>query len=476
MSIIPGTFTTPPPGTSWRGGFVRDDVTGAIITAGPTQGYLASMFTGDDQAKMQLAVSDDLDTWTPVGYSLAAPDPPATLRDPNLIEYGGKLWCAYTHTNYGIANDFFGLARSDNGGVTWTILADKSVANANTVMGGTIRAAWVDNWYLDDSGVPHLFISVTTDPTFAGPFKKIETHPLTTDMAGAWSTPVRCDTGLPASTLDYSVTKIGATYHLFVKDNTTERICHATGSSYLGPWTVDNTDVIGMAQVEASEVTMLPNGTYRLTFDNYIHAPATGVDQIVNPDADGWRFRHARTGCRDSATLTGGWSAVKWLDGLNRFARIIQPRSVDITPLRRTQPGHSCLIARTGALNVLNNTMTPVSFDTIVYDLDGMFTLTRPGVAVCRVPGEYDVAGYVLWPPGGSGGDRFLQITGNNLDIAGLTSKLPNIANDVHQGVNWPLRLRRGDELRMQVFQNSGITLQPNPVVAPSMSISRKSN
>lgn len=456
------------------GGFTRDDATGALVVkgfGGPPR-YLASFFGGDDTkgTVAMLATSDDGTNWLPYGPPVHTAVTPASLRDPCVIEYQGVLWMAYTHATFGLANTVFGLSKSIDGGLTWTRLTDVSVAGASAVMGGTIQTAWVDNWYIDDLGVPHLFLSVMIDPTFVGPVKRIETHPLDTTMT-SWSAAVRCDSGLPTSSLDYSVTKIGSVYHGYFKDNTAERIVHATSSSYLGPWTVDNTDVFGMAQIEASNVFLLPDGiTYRVTADHYLESPATGADQVTNPNADTWRYRFARSYYRDTTDFST-YTAVKELVGVGRFPRIRKIETVDISGLRLGARGSHLQIARASTGQSIPNggAVSVATFDTVVEDSDGMFDLaSRPSVAVVRVPGLYVLAGFAMFPAGAGAGSRFVQVTGNGFNLPGLSDKRPGVAGvDSHIPVSAPVRLRRGDELRVGLFQDSGgaLVTSPDPAV-----------
>ena len=65
--------------------------------------------------------------------------------------------------------------------------------------------------------------------------------------------------------------KVGSTYHVFAKNETTKYIEHATATSLTGPWTiVGSGNWAGWGSgLEGPALVQLPDGRWRLYFDNY---------------------------------------------------------------------------------------------------------------------------------------------------------------------------------------------------------------
>lgn len=179
-----------------------------------------------------------------------------TVRAP-----GGKCWLAHqTPLNY-LAGPY--LAESMDcthwrgvGTVNWPAR--------------TTDALGVGGWFVDDDGSVHM----TADHcpgTCAGTGSMVEVHPLNAQMTGYWSAPVAL--GVAADTGENpALVKVGSTYNLFYSHTAGGNypIYQATSTSLTGPYTVTNTNPLGLGTTvnqDALSVLSMGGSTWRLYFD-----------------------------------------------------------------------------------------------------------------------------------------------------------------------------------------------------------------
>jgi hypothetical protein len=425
------------------------------IAGGLRPQHLGVYFGGDDAmgTKLFLAVGN-LDRMTPVGAPVFTPTiGSAWCRDPDVEFWQGKYWLAFTHATFGQNVTGFGLAYSTDL-QNWTQMADVDMSAA---VGGAANRVWVDQWFIHpDTGQLHLFLSCTSGGD-AGNFTRYETHP-TNSTATTWSAPVLCSSGLPTTTLDYSPIKDSSgTWHLFYKNNATERIGRATATSFLGPWSVQTADIFGNSwpSIEASFVIRRPGGGYRLFFDRYVHPSFPG------------NFIHARTFYSDSSDLIT-WGTPQQHPNLGRHARVHEINGLDAAKLLASASSSFCELRRFAAQTLANNTIVPIQFDQLPEDTDGMWSGTAGSgspldaalsgnatpVANVRNGSVYTVTAHGIWLAGT--GDRYMEIDINGIPI--ITQKLTNgnVSIDSAFNVAQPLRLYRGDQVRLAMYQSSG--------------------
>jgi hypothetical protein len=431
---------------------IYDD--GSINSSAPPDQYLGVGFGGDDAAgaKPFLSVGGNLDRLTTVGAPIFTPTiGNAWCRDPDIEFWEGRYWLAFTHGTFGQALTGFGLAYSTDL-QNWTQVADINMSAA-----GTPNRVWVDQWFVNpDTGQLHLFLSCTSGGD-AGNFARWETHPLDSG-ATTWSAPVLCSVGLPTSTLDYSPIKDDSgLWHLFYKNNTTERIGRATSTTFLGPWTIQVADIFGNTwnHIEAAFVMRRPGGGFRLFFDRYINPPST-TDYI-----------HARTHYADSADLIT-WNTPKAHPNLARHSRVRRINGMDASRLLASATPSFCELRRFAAQSLPNGQITPIEFDQLPEDSDGMWSgvagsgnaLDAPlsgnatPVANVRNGGVYMLTAHGIWLAGT--GDRYIEIAINGTAV--ITQKIANGAISIDTAINLgqPLRLYRGDQVRLAMYQASG--------------------
>ncbi|AGZ43831.1 glycoside hydrolase family 43 protein [Actinoplanes friuliensis] len=256
--------------------------------AGPAPHYLMTAFTNSSESNMYV-----YDSANGTDYSLIranAYTPPAGLiRDPSVMRHtDGYYYLVYT-TNW--TGNTIGFARSADH-VTWTFLRNVTVG-----LNGSTGSTWAPEWFKDTDGSVHVVFSASTAGT-AGQFQPYKITATSGDLS-TWS--ARTAIGIPANHIDTFVVRSGATYHAFVKNETTKYIEHATAPALTGPWTFTGTgNWAGWGSgLEGPALVQLPSGAWRLYFDQY----------------GAGRYYYA-----DSSNLTT-WSAKTELPGLSGTVR-----------------------------------------------------------------------------------------------------------------------------------------------------------
>ncbi|MFC5835571.1 glycoside hydrolase family 43 protein [Nonomuraea insulae] len=230
----------------------------AAHAAGPAPHYLMTAFTNASQSNMYVYDSANATAFTLIRANAYTP-PSGLIRDPSVIRHtDGYYYLVYT-TNW--TGDTIGFARSADA-VTWTFLRNVTVG-----LNGATGSTWAPEWFKDSDGSVHVIYSASTAGT-AGQFRPYRIT-ATNSALSAWSAPAAL--GIPANYIDSFVVKVGSTYHNFLKNETTKYIEHATATSLTGPWTFAGTgNWAGWGSgLEGPALTRLPDGRWRLYFDNY---------------------------------------------------------------------------------------------------------------------------------------------------------------------------------------------------------------
>ncbi|MDP4508934.1 glycoside hydrolase family 43 protein [Nonomuraea turcica] len=261
---------------------------GAAHAAGPAPHYLMTAFTNSSESNMYVYDSANATTFTLVRANAYTP-PSGLIRDPSVLRHtDGYYYLVYT-TNW--TGDTIGFARSADS-VTWTFLRNVTVG-----LNGATGSTWAPEWFRDSDGSVHVIYSASTTGT-AGQFRPYRIT-ATNSALSSWSGPTPL--GIPANYIDSFVVKVGSTYHNFLKNETTKYIEHATATSLNGPWQFTGTgNWAGWGSgLEGPALTRLPDGRWRIYFDNYT----------------GGRYYYA-----DSSNLTSFGARVE-LSGLSGTAR-----------------------------------------------------------------------------------------------------------------------------------------------------------
>lgn len=239
-------------------------VTGLAVTApaaqaaGPVPHYLMTAFTNSSESNMYVYDSANATNFSLLRANAYTP-PSGLIRDPSVMRHSdGYYYVVYTT---GWTGDTIGFARSADH-TTWTFLRNVKVG-----LNGSTGSTWAPEWFKDTDGSVHVIYSASTTGT-AGQFRPYRVTATNADLS-TWTSPVAL--GIAANYIDSFVVKSGGTYHNFLKNETTKYIEHATATSLNGPWTFRGTgNWAGWGSgLEGPAVVQLPDGRWRLYFDQY---------------------------------------------------------------------------------------------------------------------------------------------------------------------------------------------------------------
>ena len=188
--------------------------------------------------------SSDLQNWVcgPVNY-VPTSSGAQGVRDPSVLKttyFGGSHVVAHTknpaQVNFSYTATSFVVAGSSDG-VNFTEAGE--VDCSAVLSGASYPTVWAPEWFVDSDGSVHVFvaISATGENTDTG-FQVYEVHPLTTSLSGAWSTPVVVSgTSLPTNMIDPFMVKIGGTYFLWYKNESTKYLEIVSSTSLTSGYT-----------------------------------------------------------------------------------------------------------------------------------------------------------------------------------------------------------------------------------------------
>jgi hypothetical protein len=318
-------------------------LTGVVATpspaaaAGPAAHYLMTAFTNSSESNMYVYDSADAAGFSLVRANAYRP-PSGLIRDPSVLRHtDGYYYIVYT-TNW--TGDTIGFARSPDQ-VTWTFLRNVTVS-----LNGATGSTWAPEWFKDSDGSVHVIYSASTTGT-AGQFRPYRIT-ATNGALSAWSTPVAL--GIPANYIDSHIVKDGGTYHNFVKNETTKYIEHATATSLSGPWHFAGTgNWAGWGSgLEGPALTRLPDGRWRIYFDNYTagrYYYADSADlysfgarvQLPGLSGTARHFTVLREDSGDGTVLPSGTRSLRSANFPDRYARA-RDNSTFIDPLNSSSP------------------------------------------------------------------------------------------------------------------------------------------
>jgi hypothetical protein len=240
-------------------GFGQVTGTANANAAGPAAHYLMTAFTNSSESNMFVYDSPNASTFTMAKANAYSP-PSGLVRDPTVMRHSdGYYYIAYT-TNW--TGNTIGLARSADY-LTWTFQRNITISVAPT-SGST----WAPEWFKDTDGSINLIMSVSQTGT-AGRFQAYKIS-ATNSTLSSWSAPAPLS-GIGPNYIDSFIVKVGGIYHDFVKNETTKYIEHATATSLTGPWRFVGTgNWAGWGSgLEGPALVQLPNGSWRIYFDQY---------------------------------------------------------------------------------------------------------------------------------------------------------------------------------------------------------------
>lgn len=232
---------------------------------------------GTDQSLYLLQGNDGSNWWRmPIAYK---PNGTALVRDPSVVKIGNIWWMAHTRT--AITGNSFDIAKSTDGrAFTYVTTVDCSA-----FAGASGGNCWAPEWFIDTDNTVHIIVSLTT--TNGSLLKLYEVNP--TDLTGltTWSVPVLLGgTGWPTSYIDGQVTKVGATYFLWYKDQA-GYTCYASSSSLLTGYTQVKTGLWNANLIMGKEgMFMIPMGGSRWRL--YLDPGGTAPGYVYHDSFDNW--------------------------------------------------------------------------------------------------------------------------------------------------------------------------------------------
>ena len=238
--------------------------------------------------------------WTQFG---PAPISSTGERDPALIHHDGLWWIAATS---GASNSWDLYTSPDL--ITWT---GPTAVSVSGVAG--VTNAWAPHWFVDNDGTVRVYIALSTDS--GSTFNIYEMHPTARDMS-TWSTPSNLTaSGFAAKNIDPCVVRVGLTYYMFFKDDTTGfghtgPIDLATSTSPTSGWTVTQTGNwagwqtgLSVSRIEAPQIVQMDDGRFRIYFVN-------------NNNLDSLNVYYSET---TDSTFATGWSSATAISSLSAY-------------------------------------------------------------------------------------------------------------------------------------------------------------
>jgi hypothetical protein len=250
--------------------------------------YVYPTFKGDGAANQELWIYTSTNG---TSFSVFADTnyrgPTGVLRDPSIIKHSdGKYYIAYTVQSWTTQSTHFNIASSTN------LLAWTHVASVNAGVAGTAYT-WAPEFFVEGSTV-RLIVSLGTSNHQFTPYVYTAQNSALT----SWSGPVNA--GIGSNYIDMFVVKSGATYHAFIKNETTKFIERFTSSSLTSGWT--NRGTLWTSGHEGPTVAQMDNGVWRIYVDRYTNG---GIWTATSSDLNAWSGLSSVPcpGCRHGTVL-----------------------------------------------------------------------------------------------------------------------------------------------------------------------------
>ncbi len=231
--------------------------TSTVHAATPTL-YTMSAFSNSSEKNMYIYTSNDGLNFSKLGTEPAYTPPTGIIRDPSITRNGtaGLYYVAYTN---GWSGNSIGLASSPDRR-HWTFVE-------NITFASNVNIAWAPEWFKDTNGSVNIIVHIRHKG-------EVSPHPYVITALNkawtSWSTPVSL-AGLTPDYIDSFVLKLNGVYHIFLKNDQTKYIEHATATKLAGPYTFVGTgNWSGWGpNLEGPCIYQLDNGTWRITLDGY---------------------------------------------------------------------------------------------------------------------------------------------------------------------------------------------------------------
>jgi hypothetical protein len=267
----------------------------------PASGYVLSDFPSNTIQSLEILTSSDGVNWTGQMASYF-PGDGYVVRDPSITLLSGTFWVCHTVSGVSADNTTFGVASSPDG-VNWTFVTG---VDCSAVTGGS-GVAWAPEWFLDASAPQGVRVIVTASATRDVSMQLYETHP-TNSAFTTWSALVEITgTSLPSSMIDPYMLKIGSTYYLWYKNETTTFIEVLSSASLTSGYTqLYSGNWAGWGDgVEGPSIFRVGN-TWHAFMDQYVAGTGLGYSTQASGTGD-WTGTNANawSALTDVNTSTG---------------------------------------------------------------------------------------------------------------------------------------------------------------------------
>lgn len=120
------------------------------------------------------------------------------------------------------------------------------------------------------------------------------------------------------------------------------------------------------------------------------------------------------------------------------------------------------------ASNILTTTVTPIGFDSILYDTDGMFTASASTKLTARTAGVYLFNAWMAYASNAAG-YRQLYFWKNGASPYAQLNIGANPASGTYMVISAQIAMNAGDSVELNAVQNSGGTLAVNVATATDL-------
>ena len=123
----------------------------------------------------------------------------------------------------------------------------------------------------------------------------------------------------------------------------------------------------------------------------------------------------------------------------------------------------SARVYNSTVLSIPNNTDTVLTFNSERWDTDNIHsTVSNTSRLTVQTAGKYYIYGHINWANNPTG-RRYVYLLVNSITVLG-TQTAPTVANNMNQNINTHYSLNAGDYVELLVNQDSGGTLNVNPI------------
>jgi hypothetical protein len=301
VGIFTATLTTPLTQYITATDTIDGTLTGTSPGINVCSMYLGCHFTGDGSAQEVFDLEGSIDgvNWWTIPTNLVPP-PGYSVRDPQIIEANGALWCAYTAT-FGFGGPqpaaIMGLSVSTDGqnwspvnGIGPTGLATPGYIDVSRYASGVstgFQNAWAPNWFIDADGTTYItFTASTTNSWTNGVLYGIKCKSNPAQML-SWTDPAPLTTkvGEPAAFAagieDNSLIRYGGKYYDFWDTSVSgyqEQVSVSTDASPMSGWSLLEPQAFSSSQrpyLSGNVVYKLDGSGWRCYVDNFFNGGGT---------------------------------------------------------------------------------------------------------------------------------------------------------------------------------------------------------